>query len=318
MFEQKTAGSQWERQTIQKVLLEHIEEQRRARRWSVFFKLIFIGIVLYFSYNYYNQDMSQNAITTQAHTALIDLDGAIGAAEEANADNLRDSLKSAFENKQVKGVILRINSPGGSPVQARQVYDEIRALRKQYPETKIYTAIQDLGASAAYLIASATDSIYSDKVSLVGSIGAKIDSFGFVDIMQKVGVERRLYTAGSEKGILDPYSPRTETDDAFINNLLAITHSAFIENVRVGRGARLKETPTIFSGLVWTGEQALALGLIDGYGDAQYIAKEIIKAEHLVNYSPTVNVVDRIANRIGASMSQQIGTLFGIRLNGAL
>lgn len=316
MFEQKTSGSQWERQTIQKVLLEHIEEQRRARRWSIFFKLVVVGMILFFVYNYSDRDMGQNAIIAQAHTAVIDVEGEIGAAQEANADNLRDALKSAFANKQVQGVILRINSPGGSPVQARQVYDEIRSLRQLYPQTKIYAAIEDLGASAAYLIASATDAIYSDKVSLVGSIGAKIDSFGFVGIMEKAGVERRLYTAGSEKGILDPYSPRTATDDAFINQLLAITHEAFIKNVRDGRGTRLKESPNIFSGLIWTGEQALHLGLIDGHGDAQYIAKEIIKAEHLVDYSPTVNVVDRIANRIGASMSQQIGTLFGIRLKG--
>ncbi len=317
MFEQKTSmGSQWEKQTLQKVLLEHISEQRRARRWNIFFKLIVIGLLGLLLYGYFNPDASTSVITTQAHTALIDVEGEIGAAEEASADNIRDSIKSAFANKLVKGVVLRINSPGGSPVQARQIYDEIRSQRQKNPQVKVYAAIEDLGTSAAYLIASAADEIYADQTSLVGSIGAKIDSFGFVEIMQKVGVERRLYTAGQDKGILDPFSPRSPEEDAFINQQLQLVHAAFIKNVRDGRGNRLHETPNIFSGLFWTGEQALNLGLLDGFGDAQFIARELIKAPNLVDYTPNVNVIDRIAHRIGASMGQVLGANAGLIFQG--
>lgn len=313
MVEQQTGNNQWERQTIQKVLLEHIEEQRRARRWRIFFKLIFVGIVIAMLYIYMNGDVPQS-VATEPHTAIIDIDGPIFAGEAANASDIRDALRGAFSSRMVMGVVLRINSPGGSPVQARQIYDEITTLRKKYPNKKIYAAIEDLGASAAYLVASSVDAIYADKTSLVGSIGAKIDSFGFVEGMQKLGIERRLYTAGAHKGILDPYSPSTPEDDAFIKQLLEYTHAAFIENVRAGRGKRLKETPDIFSGLFWTGDQALQLGLIDGYGDAQYIAEEVVKAKNLVDYTPSVNVIDRIANKIGASLSYHLGMQLGFAL----
>ncbi len=306
-----------EQKVLQTVLLEHIKEQRRARRWSVFFKLILLGIIGLVFMSVRNRDLPQPVITSLPHTAIIDIYGEIDAEEPANADDIRDMLKAAFEAKHVKGIILRINSPGGSPVQSRQIYAEIRNLRKRHPHIKIYAAIEDLGTSAAYLIAAAVDEIYADKTSLVGSIGVKIDSFGFVEGMQKIGVERRLYAAGKYKGILDPFSPRVPKEDAIINEQLRTVHVAFIENVREGRGNRLRETPDIFSGLFWSGEQAKQLGLIDGFGDAQYIAKEIIKVENMVDYSPNATILDRLARRIGASVGQSIGLQSGLIQKGA-
>lgn len=306
-----------EQKVLQTVLLEHIKEQRRARRWNIFFKLILLGIIGLVFMSIHNRDLPQPVITSLPHTAVIDIYGEIDAGEPANADDIRDVLKAAFEAKHVKGVVLRINSPGGSPVQSRQIYAEIRNLRKRHPHIKIYAAIEDLGTSAAYLIAAAVDEIYADKTSLVGSIGVKIDSFGFVEGMQKIGVERRLYAAGKYKGILDPFSPRVPEEDAIINEQLRTVHVAFIENVREGRGNRLRETPDIFSGLFWSGEQAKELGLIDGFGDAQYIAREIIKVENMVDYSPSATLLDRLTRRIGASIGQSIGLQSGLIQKGA-
>jgi protease-4 len=306
-----------EQKILQTVLLEHITEQRRARRWSIFFKLISVAFLAFLFMSIYNRDLPQPASLAQPHTAIIDVYGEIAAEEPANADDIREALKAAFTSKQVKGVILRINSPGGSPVQSRQIFSEIRNLKKQYPHIKVYAAIEDLGTSAAYLISAAADSIYADKTSLVGSIGVKIDSFGFVEGMQKVGVERRLYTAGKYKGILDPFSPRNPAEEAFINEQLRTVHMAFIENVREGRGNRLRENPDIFSGLFWSGEQALSLGLIDGFGDAQFIAKEIIKFENLVDYTPNPTLLDKLARRVGASIGQTLSFNAGLLQKGA-
>ncbi len=298
-----------EQNIIQNVLLEHIAEQRRARRWNAFFKLFFIALFALVVFSVYNRDLSQPVSLSIPHTAVIDIRGEIGAEETANADDLRDALKAAFTSKQVKGVVLRINSPGGSPTQSRQIFSEIRQLQKQYPQTKIYAAIEDVGASAAYLIAAAVDFIYADKTSIVGSIGVKIDSFGFVEGMQKVGVERRLYTAGKYKGILDPFLPRNPEEEVFINQQLKLIHMAFIDNVREGRGQRLHETPDIFSGLFWCGEEALQLGLIDGFGDAHFIAKELIKFENIVDYTPSATLLDKLSRRIGASVGQALSAL---------
>lgn len=306
-------GSHWERQTIQKVLLEHIREQRRARRWGIFFKLIFVALAIAFVSLLYTGGQAKDIpqpLTSKAHTALINVRGEIMEEQDASAENIRAALKAAFDNKHIKAVVLRINSPGGSPVQSRQIFDDIMRYKAKFPGVKIYAAIEEMGTSAAYLIAAAADEIYADKTSLVGSIGVRLDSFGFVDAIHKIGVERRLYAAGKHKGILDPFLPSNPEDTAFINEQLRIVHEAFIENVRQGRGARLKETPDIFSGLFWTGEQALQLGLIDAYGDASYIAREIVKAD-LVDYTPSSGFLDRLANRIGASAAKTI--LFGTK-----
>lgn len=303
-----TNSSHWERQTIQKLLLEHVVEQRRARRWNLFFKILVVMVIAYFLIVTINKELPQPVMLNQAHTALIDINGEIDASQQNNADNIRDSLKSAFENKNVKGVIIRINSPGGSPVQSRHIFDEIWAYRLKYPKTKVYATIEEIGTSAAYLVACASDAIYADQTSLVGSIGVKIDSFGFVDAMHKFGVERRLYTAGKFKGSLDPFSPRNPAEDVFITHQLDLVHKAFINNVRQGRGDRLKEAenPDIFSGQFWVGEDALKLGLIDGFGDAYFVAREIIKAPNLVDYSPSSTIFDRLANRLGASVAQSL------------
>jgi protease-4 len=320
MYESGSNNTQWERQTLQKVLLEHVYEQRRARRWSIFFKLIVICFMLGFFFLFFyalSKDITQPVLSTSEHTAYIDIKGEIGANDQASADNIRKSLKLAFTHKHVKGIVLRINSPGGSPVQARQIYDAIRSYKQTYPNIKIYAAIEDLGTSAAYLIACATDAIYADKTSLVGAIGVRLDSFGFVDAMQKVGVERRLYTAGKYKGMLDPFSPRNPEEDQFIEEELKLVHQAFIQNVREGRGQRLHETPDIFSGLFWCGEQALGLGLIDGFGDGQWIAKEIIKVENMVDYSPSGSLLDQLTNKVGTSMGSYLSHQIGLQQKGA-
>lgn len=309
-----SSGSQWERQTLQKILLEHVYEQRRARRWGIFFKFLlitFIALVIIISFSAFNKDLPQPVMSTVDHSALIDVRGEIMEEQQASADNIRSSLKNAFENKHVKAVILRINSPGGSPVQARRIYDDIRYFKSKQPNIKVFAVIEDVGTSAAYLIATAADFIYADKTSLVGSIGVKMESFGFVDAMQKVGVERRLYTAGKNKGALDPFLPKNPEEEAFVKEQLAIIHQAFIQNVRQGRGDRIKETPDIFSGQFWSGEQALTLGLIDGFADAYFVSREIAKTEELVDYSHSTNLLDRLANRIGASAAK---TLLEVRL----
>lgn len=312
MFEQPSTGQHWEKQTIQRILLEHIQEQRRARRWNIFFKLMMLVILGFIFYYVFHKEHPQPVITAQDHTAIVDVSGEISSEDNASAENIRKALRDAFDNKHAKGVVLRINSPGGSPVQARQIYDEIHNLRAKHPDVKVYAAIEDMGTSAAYLIAAAADSIYADKTSLVGSIGVKIDSFGFVEGMKKIGVERRAYIAGKYKAILDPFLPRESTEDAFIQEQLNSVHKVFIDNVRQGRGKRLHENPDIFTGLFWTGEQALTLGLIDGFGDARFIANEIIKVDKLYNYSHTENFLDRIAHRVGASIGHVISLNLGL------
>lgn len=299
-------STQWEKQTLQKILLEHITEQRRARRWGIFFKVVILLLIVTVVANSFKKDLSQPVILTKDHTALIDIKGEIGVDHNANVDNVRTALHSAFRNKHVKGIILRINSPGGSPVQARQLFDELRSLQTSYPNVNIYATIGDLGTSAAYLIACGTTAIYADKTSLVGSIGVRIDSFGFVGAMDKVGVERRLYISGNRKGILDPFSPRSPADEAFLQKQLDMVHQAFINNVKEGRGDRLQDAPDLYSGLFWCGEEALALGLIDGYGDAYYVAKHIIQAEEVVDYTASSNLLDRLAHHLGASLGQAL------------
>jgi protease IV len=302
MLDDSSTALRWEQETIQTVLLEHLREQRQARRWGIFFKLAILVIMIALLGSVYAKDRSQTAVSTREHTAVVNIYGAIAADEEANADSIRDALRSAFQNKQAKGVVLRINSPGGSPVQARQVYSEIRALRKQYPNTKVYAAIEDMGTSAAYLIACAADHIYADETSLVGSIGVKMESFGFVDLLQKAGIERRAYIAGKYKDILDPFLPMGEVEKQHILEELKLTHEAFIQNVREGRGKRLEETDLLFSGLFWSGTRALKLGLIDGFGDADYVAQTLVQAKELVDYTPDINLIDKLTRRMGASL----------------
>lgn len=306
-------GKSW--RLLEKTLLAGIQEQRRSRRWGIFFKLLtfvylFVALVLFAPV-----PTLREAAHGGAHTALIEIRGMIADEEPASADNIVTSLRAAFKDKQTKGVVLRINSPGGSPVQSGYIYDEIHRLRGKYPEVKVYAVISDLGASGAYYIASAADAIYADKASLVGSIGVTAASFGFVETMGKLGVERRVYTAGEHKAFLDPFQPQKEDEVRFWRGVLDVTHRQFIESVKRGRGDRLKdaEHPELFSGLVWSGEQAVQLGLVDGLGSASYVAREVIGEEDLVDFTVHESPFDRFAKKIGTSVAERLALWMGFQ-----
>jgi protease-4 len=301
---------------LEKTLLAGVQEQRRARRWGIFFKLLtfvyLFGILVLFTPL---MDMDAAATRSGNHTALVEVRGVIADQEAASADNLIKSLREAFKDPKTKAVVMRINSPGGSPVQAGYVYDEIRRLRAEHPNTKLYAVITDLGASGAYYIASAADEIYADKASLVGSIGVTAAGYGFVGAMEKLGVERRSYTAGEHKAFLDPFSPEKPDERAFWQGVLNTTHQQFIAMVKQGRGDRLKdkEHPELFSGLIWSGEQAKSLGLVDGLGSASYVAREVVGEKDLVDYTVQESPFDRFSKRIGASVAEHLAMWMGFQ-----
>ncbi|NWG87226.1 MAG: S49 family peptidase [Hydrogenophilaceae bacterium] len=289
----------WERDALERLLLEQIKEQRKGRRWSIFFRsLFFVWLFLVLMMIAAKED---GDLTTGPHTALIDIQGEIGGGEVV-ADDVLVALNNAFEDKRSKAVVLRINSPGGSPVAAGIIYDEIRRLRTKYPQTPVYSVVDDLCASGGYYIAAATDRIYVDKASLVGSIGVLMDGFGFTETMKKMGVERRLLTAGENKGFLDPFSPEDPQQVAHAKAMLAEIHQQFILAVRQGRGKRLKETPEMFSGLVWNGAKSIELGLADGLGSLDYVAREVVQAEDILDFTPQENLADRLAKRLGTAI----------------
>ncbi|MCI0910869.1 S49 family peptidase [Pseudomonas putida] len=301
---------------LEKTVLASVQEQRRARRWGIFFKLLtfvylFGVLALFLPWT----DMDKAASRGTNHTALVEVRGVIADQEAASADNLVKSLREAFKDPKTKAVIMRINSPGGSPVQAGYVYDEIRRLRGEYPDIKLYAVIADLGASGAYYIASAADEIYADKASLVGSIGVTAAGYGFVGSMEKLGIERRTYTAGEHKAFLDPFSPEKPEERAFWQGVLNTTHQQFIAMVKQGRGDRLKdkEHPELFSGLVWSGEQAKALGLVDGLGSASYVAREIVGEKELVDFTVEESPFDRFSKRLGASVAEKLALYMGFQ-----
>ncbi len=303
-------------QLLEKTLLASVQEQRRARRWGIFFKLLtflyLFGILFLFSPL---AKMEKNAVGGSGHTALIEVRGVIADKEEASADNIIGSLRAAFKDPKTKAVVLRINSPGGSPVQAGYVYDEIRRLRGEYPDIKLYAVITDLGASGAYYIASAADQIYADKASLVGSIGVTAAGYGFVGAMEKLGVERRTYTSGEHKAFLDPFQPQKPEETAFWQGVLDTTHKQFIASVKQGRGERLKdkEHPELFSGLIWSGEQALDLGLVDALGSAGYVAREVVGEKDLVDFTIEESPFDRFSKRLGASVAEHLAMWMGFQ-----
>jgi protease-4 len=297
----------WERDLLERLAFAALTEQRRARRWGIFFKLFFAAYLVLILVLAQSDSWSGKALTT-SHTALIDIEGVISADSLANADNVISGLRAAFENKSAQGIVLRANSPGGSPVQAGYINDEIKRLRAKHPKTPLYAVIGDMCASGCYYVVAAADKIYADKASLVGSIGVLMNGFGFVDTMKKVGVERRLMTAGEHKGFLDPFGPVKPTDAKHAQQMLDEIHQQFIETVRQGRGKALKETRDMFSGLFWTGEEAIKMGLVDSLGGASYVAREVIGAEEIVDYTYRENVFDRFARRLGTAMAQTIGT----------
>jgi protease-4 len=299
-------GENWERSVLEKLALEGIKEQRRARRWGIFFKLLgfaYLTFLLAVLFDWHRAD----ALGGTKHSSLVDVTGVIDAKGGASADNVTSALQSAFKDKNTQGVILRVNSPGGSPVQAGIIYDEIQRLRGLYPDIPMYAVVEDICASGGYYVASATDKIYVDKASLIGSIGVLMDGFGFVDTMQKLGVERRVFTSGENKAFLDPFSPLQPRQVAQAKELLGEIHQQFIEVVRKGRGKRLQESSELFSGLVWTGAKSVELGLTDGLGSVDYVAREVIKAEQIVDYTQKENIAERFAKRFGAGVAQTLG-----------
>lgn len=302
---------------IEKMLLSSLDEQKKARRWGIFFKVLTFLYVLAFLLLLRggDGDFSAQSGSLSDHAALIELNGEIGAETEANSDLIGKGLKNAFKAPHAKGIILRINSPGGSPVQSALIYKEIMRLKKLHPEKKVYAVITDMGASGAYYVAAAADKIYADEGSIVGSIGVVSPGFGFVGLIDKVGVERRLITSGAHKGMLDPFSPRKPDDEEHFSTLLKSVHQQFITAVKAGRGDRLKDNPDIFSGMFWDGEQALALGLIDAFGSAGSVARDEIKQETVVDYTPKPDPFSAFAKKIGVSMALTLkSSLLGVNL----
>ncbi len=306
----------WERGVLEKVALSAIQEQRRARRWGVFFKLLTFAYLLFLLALFMGwMDEKSDGLSGGKHTALIEVRGVIAADTAANADNLISSLQDAFADKRTAGVILRVNSPGGSPVQAGLVNDEIRRQRTLHPGIPLHVVVEDMCASGGYFIAAAADNIYVNPGSIVGSIGVLMDGFGFTETMKKLGVERRLMTAGENKGFMDPFSPRNPQHEAFTQGLLNDIHQQFIAVVRAGRGKRLKETPEMFSGLFWTGDKAITMGLADALGSVDSVARDVIKAEKIVDFTARENIVDRLAKKLGAGVASAFPG-FGAQANG--
>jgi protease-4 len=315
--EHKTAQAPgWERETLEKVLLASVEEQRRARRWSIFFKfalLAYIGIIIALAMDW-KENAFDSVSKSSGHTAVIDVAGQIVEGSETNADNIIEGLRAAAKDKNTKGVVLRMNTPGGSPVQSAYVWEEIRRLKRDKPNLPIYAVVVDLCASGGYYIASAADKIFVNRSSVIGSIGVIMNGFGFVDAMGRLGVERRLLTAGDHKALLDPFSPVNPEEQAHIKVLLSNIHQQFIDSVKQGRGERLKESPEMFSGLVWTGEEAIKLGLADDMGDVRSVAKEVIHAEETVNFTPRERLLERLSHRVGASLGHTLSQALGLNL----
>lgn len=305
----------WERAAIEKLLLADVRERRAARRWrmvkSLLWMLIFGALIWLLA----RDQWSVTTTPSGPHTALVTIRGEIADRSEASAEFVLPAMRSALEDSGTKALVLLINSPGGSPVQAGLISDEIRRLRKKY-DKPIYAVVEETCASAAYYIASAADNIYVDKASIVGSIGVLMDGFGFVGTMDKLGVERRLLTAGANKGFLDPFSPQTDTQKKFALTMLEQIHQQFIASVKLGRGDRLKATPETFSGLFWTGEQAVGMGLADAYGSLDSVARDVVKADKLVDYTNKENLAERVAKRFGAALGE--GTVAALRALPAL
>ena len=297
-------NNNWERGVLEKLAMSALQEQRRARHWGIFFKVLTFGylfIVLFLFMGWLGG--SAESRLGGKHTALVDLNGIIASDSAANAESIISSLQEAFKDKNTQGVILRINSPGGSPVQAGYITDEIHRLRAKYPQVPLYAVVEDICASGGYYVAAAADKIYVNKASLVGSIGVLMDGFGFTGTMEKLGVERRLMTAGENKGFLDPFSPINPVQQEHVHKMLAEIHQQFIDVVKQGRGKRLKESPDTFSGLIWTGQKSIELGLADDMGSLESVARDVVKAEDIVDFTTKEGLAERLAKRFGAGVA---------------
>ncbi len=316
--ERRKPDDRWERVVLEKLALAMVTEQRRARRWAIFFRLVGLGFAVVFVslwLGLWTPDAAK--VASGRHTAMVDLQGVLQAEGDGSAEAIVTALRAAFEDGKTAGVVLRINSPGGSPVQAGIIHDEILRLRAKHPDTPIYAVVEEVCASGGYYVAVAAQRIYVDKASLVGSVGVLMEGFGFVGTMEKLGVERRLLTAGANKGFLDSFSPLSEEHRRHAQQMLDEIHQQFIDVVRKGRGDRLKETPDTFSGLVWTGARAVELGMADAQGSVDSVARDVIKAERVVDYTRHENLAERLAKRLGASAGQAIANRWGAAEGGA-
>jgi len=299
----------WEKEVLEKLAFSAIDEQKKARRWGIFFKFLtfaYLAVALALVvYPRFEADMSAG----KPHVAVVDVMGMIAEGEAASADNIIQGLREAIEDKNTAGVILNINSPGGSAVQSAYVYQEIRRQKAEHPDMPIYAVVSDMCASGGYYIASASDKIYVSPASIIGSIGVVMNGFGFSNVLEKLGVERRLLTAGEHKALLDPFSPVKEQETKHMQSLLDQVHQQFISAVKQARGDRLKETPEMFSGLVWTGEEGVKLGLADGFGSIDSVARDELGTEEALNFTPQERLIDRLAGKFGASFGHAIGTM---------
>ena len=297
----------WERQALEHLLLENLKESRKARRWKTILRIrsliLIVGLIL----QVLDLRPFEGSFGAERHTAMVSIEGEISSSAIANALDIGSALQAAFENENSAGVILRINSPGGSPVQSGIINDEIRRLRALYPNKPLHVVVEDICASGGYYIAVAGDQILVDKASIVGSIGVVMDSFGFTGLMDKLGISRRMITAGSNKGMLDPFSKEDPKQVEMVQTMLNEIHQQFITVVRTGRGDRLKETPDLFSGRVWNGEQAVKMGLADGFGTVDTVARDVFKAPNILDYTMKENFAERVAKRFGAEMGSAAG-----------
>ncbi len=314
----RNAPAGWERDTLERLMFATLREQRDARRWRIFFRLAWLLIFILIIATVWNGGVKADKALAARHTALVNLRGVIDADGDASAEKINDSLDAAFKDGATAAVILRINSPGGSPVQAGMINDEIKRLRLEYPDKPLYVVVDEMCASGGYYAAAAADQIFVDKASIVGSIGVLSDGFGFTGAMEKLGVQRRLQTAGKNKGLGDPFSPESDEQKAHLQTMLDEIHRQFIKVVRDGRGKRLKDSPDLFTGLFWTGAQSIELGLADGYGTVDSVARDIAKAEVVIDYTEKQSISERFARKLGASFgSSFVGGLFDAGARGA-
>jgi protease-4 len=291
---------------LENLARDFLIERRRARRWSIFFRLAALAAVGFALVLALTAVVSRDRVCLDQCTALVEVRGELDAGGRASAERINAGLREAFGHRGIKGVILRINSPGGSPVQAGQIYDEVRRLRALHPDIPVHAVVEEMAASGGYYIAAAADQIHVDKASIVGSIGVIMDGFGFTGAMERLGVERRVLSAGENKSFLDPFSPLRPAQQAFVQGMLDDVHGQFIAAVKAGRGTRLKESPELFTGLVWNGSRAIELGLADALGSMDSVARDVIKAEDIVDFTPEDNIADRVARKFGAALGGEI------------
>jgi protease-4 len=306
----------WERRVLERLATDGLREQRRARRWGIFFKLLTFGFLFFVLFAALGAWTGTERLCLDKCTAMVEIQGEIDATGRASADNVIAGLQAAFKNKGTQGVVLKINSPGGSPVQAGEINDEIRRLRGKYPDTPIYAVVEEICASGAYYVAVAADKIYVDKASLVGSIGVIMDGFGFVGALDKLGIERRALTAGDNKAFLDPFSPLSAKQKEYAQQMLGDIHQQFIAVVRSGRGNRIKDSPELFTGLVWNGKRSIELGLTDALGSVRSVARDVVKAEDIVDFTVQENVAERVARKFGAAMGRSVAASIRASMRG--